>query len=338
MRTAWLLAGLMNVLVTAPLAAQQGARAAREDVFTDPQQAGVDFKLQGEYAGEIAGGGKLGAQVVALGEHKFTVNLLTGGLPGEGWDTRSKVQVPGAMSPLPPSPAQGLASFAANGWSGDIVAADPGGHVSGKTPDGKEFRLEKVSRHSPTEGAKAPAGALVLFDGTNTDQWRNGKLVEGNLLRWGAVSKQSFGDLKAHIEFRLPFKPGARGQERGNSGIKLQQRYELQILDSFGLKGDQHECGAIYLQTGPAVNMCYPPLSWQTYDVDFQQAKYDAAGKKTANAVVTLIHNGVTVLDHVEILHKTGASKAEAPGPAPLELQDHGNPVPFRNVWVVGPQ
>jgi hypothetical protein len=118
--------------------------------------------------------------------------------------------------------------------------------------------------------------------------------------------------------------------------VYLQDRYEVQVLDSFGLKGESNECGGIYSKVKPKLNMCFPPLSWQTYDVDFQAAKWDAEGKKTQNAVATVKHNGVLIHDHAEVDGSTASSgRKEGPGPGPFQLQNHGNPVVFRNIWVV---
>ncbi len=232
----------------------------------------------------------------------------------------------------------GKTTFDGAGWKGEIADGKGGATpplLTGTREDGAEFRLTRVVRKSPVEGAKPPDGALVLFDGTNVNDWKNGKIVEDNLLGQGATTKRTFRDFRLHVEFRLPFKPKARGQERGNSGVYLQRRYEIQVLDSFGLAGDKSECGAVYEQTPPAVNMCYPPLSWQTYDIDFKAARYDADGKKTADAVVSVIHNGVKVHDKQDVPTKTGYGDKEADTPGPINLQDHGNPVYFRNVWVV---
>ena len=159
---------------------------------------------------------------------------------------------------------------------------------------------------------------------------------ERHLLMAGCVGKQNFTNFEAHVEFLLPFKPLGRGQDRGNSGVYLQDRYEVQVLDSFGLKGEDNECGGFYTQHKPAVNMCLPPLTWQTYDIDFTAAKYDDAGKKIKNAVATVKHNGVTIHENFELKGPTpGSGKKEDATGGPLQLQGHGNPVFYRNLWVL---
>ena len=109
----------------------------------------------------------------------------------------------------------------------------------------------------------------------------------------------------------------------------------MQVLDSFGLKGENNECGGIYSQIAPAINMCFPPLTWQTYDIDFIAAKFDATGQKTKNALATIKHNGVTIHDRAELKGPTPGGKKEDLSGGPLQLQGHGNPVFYRNIWVV---
>jgi hypothetical protein len=196
--------------------------------------------------------------------------------------------------------------------------------------------LERTTRESPTLGAKPPEGAVVLFDGSSADAFEGGQATDDGLLMNGATSKHNFQDCLVHVEFRTPYQPEDRGQGRGNSGCYLQGRYEVQILDSFGLEGQDNECGGIYRIAKPKINMCFPPLTWQTYDIEYTAAKFAADGKKTAAAKLTVKHNGILIHEGVALPHATTAAPvAEGPEPGPLYLQDHGNPVRYRNVWVV---
>jgi hypothetical protein len=295
--------------------------------FIDAAAAGKEYALQGEYEDPIQ---KVAAQVVALGDATFDVYFLRGGLPGAGWDGKTRVKAPARINIAemvadPPVRASG------SGWTATLRE----GSLHGSDPDGKAFVMKKVERKSPTLGEKPPPGAVVLFDGSGADEWINGKVVDG-LLLMGVNSRKTFGDCRLHIEFRLSFMPKARGQGRANSGVYLQGRYEVQVLDSFGLSGENNECGGIYGKHKPLVNMCLPPLAWQTYDVDFTAARFDDAGKKTADARMTVRHNGVVIHDNAAINSgTTAAPNKEGPAPGFLHLQNHGNPIHFRNIWVV---
>lgn len=307
--------------------------------YTDPQQADADFKFQGEYVGQYtpAGGApvKLGAQVRALSGGNFRTMFFVGGLPGDGWDGKTIIEKAPSQDFMMPTDARLV---------GDKVVIDQvykgtvdGQVLAGQTDHGDKFELRRIARHSPTEGAKPPAGAIVLFDGTNLDQWQPGaKLVPGNLLGPGATTRQKFRDLFVHVEFMISYAPSTQSiGQRPNSGVYLQRHYEIQILESFGVTMRAHDCGVLYGLITPPINMCYPPLTWQTYDIDFTAARYDAAGKKVKLATCSLKFNGVLTLDNVDIANKTGGGTAESPEPESVYLQYHGLPVFFRNVWLV---
>jgi hypothetical protein len=199
--------------------------------------------------------------------------------------------------------------------------------------------LKKTVRVSPTMGAKPPEGAIVLFDGSGKDAWKGGRVdAKTKLLNTDGAdlrTTQKFNNYTMHVEFLLPYRPKARGQGRGNSGFYQVDMYEVQILDSFGLDGKNNECGGVYTKLEPSVNMCLPPLQWQTYDIEFTNAVAEG-GKKTKNARLTLKHNGVVIHDDKEITGKTGGARGDAEGtPGPIQLQGHGNPLQFRNIWIV---
>lgn len=196
-----------------------------------------------------------------------------------------------------------------------------------------------------TLGARPPESAVVLFDGdlsswVKTDgetpaEWP----VAGDLFTVGAGqgdirTKASFGDFTLHLEFQCPYMPDAKGQARGNSGVYLNGRYELQVLDSYGLDPQDNDCGAIYKQVKPAVNACKPPLQWQTYDVTFRKARL-RDGKVAEPARVTVVQNGLTIIDDAQVEPSPGGVDMKAGEDGPLLLQDHGNAVQYRNIWLV---
>lgn len=320
-------------------------------VWTDPNDPSlpVDFKIQGEYAGD-----HIGAQIIALGKGTFQAVVLPGGLPGAGWDGKDKSLMAGKLDGQTAKfePATGrrkylaqnpdefsaTSKFPPQGQNESTGTAD-GSTFKIQTADGKAMELKRTTRVSPTMGMRPPAGGIVLFDGTSTAAWDGGQIDPvTKFLNTGGHdihTKQKFNNYTAHLEFLLPYKPDARGQGRANSGFYQVDMYEVQILDSFGLDGKNNECGGIYSLVAPKVNMCLPPLVWQTYDVEFTNA-VNEGGKVVKKSRITLKHNGVVVHDDAEIPGKTGGARGGPEGtPGSLQLQGHGNPVQFRNAWVV---
>ena len=193
-----------------------------------------------------------------------------------------------------------------------------------------------------------PDTAVVLFDGKNLSNWTK---LDGGAPAWevadGAmtvtagggdiVSREQFNDFLLHLEFMTPDMPDATGQAKGNSGVFLQGRYEIQVLDSYGIDvPGMGDCGAIYNQFASLVNACKPPLEWQTYDAIFRAARVGESGEIEENARVTVLQNGIVIQNNVQMLGATGgATDEDAAAPGPLRLQDHGNPVKYRNIWVV---
>ncbi len=286
--------------------------------------------------------GPVVAQVIALGKGKYTAKVSS------DFDTREE-----PIAELEGLRDGALVSFTGPGRAGynefQIKAVIKDGQFNGSFAGDASgsVEMEKVVRVSPTMGEKPPAGAIVLFNGKNFKQWKHtgekpgSDSVKWELLKDGAmevkkgngsiVTKKKFADFKLHVEFRTPFMPDARGQGRGNSGVYLQERYEVQVLDSYGLEGKDNECGGIYKIGEPLVNMCAPPTQWQTYDITFYSPSADRK-----NAQVTVVHNGVTIHDELKLPSPTGgALDSDVNKPGGIYLQDHGNPVQYRNIWLV---
>ncbi len=193
---------------------------------------------------------------------------------------------------------------------------------------------------------RKPGERIVLFDGHGLDNWQH---TDGRRPQWPAVAggatevccgdlrtREAFGDYRLHVEFKVPqLPPDVTGQDRGNSGVYQQERYEIQILDSYGdTTPADNEAGAIYTVKAPDVNAATAPETWQTYDITFTAARYDETGAKTSNARVTVVWNGRTVHDDVEIPNGTGGNIPEGPSTGAIRLQDHGNKVQYRNIWI----
>ena len=306
------------------------AALADDTIYTDPDKAAADFPFQGEYVGKVWNGEaavKVGLQVGTLGESHYHATLYLGGLPGEGWDKKRRFSVDGKIE-------DGTLVF-------DLLASkvkikDGVGVATNNADPSEPFRLDKVKRSSPTLGAKPPKGAVVLFDGKSADAFDGGKMTEDGLLEPGCTSKQKFGSCKLHIEFRTPLQLSDRyfsvfGQlGRGNSSFFVGGRYPVTSLDSFGLNpyNDSTLACAKLNTRRPDVDMCLPPLTWQTYDIDYIAAKFD--GKKLVKSGrMTILHNGVVIHEDIEL------PEWEAVKPGPIQLVETSSPVRYRNIWVV---
>ncbi len=323
----------------------QGTKAILERTELDP--------FMGDWRGRWtldngSESGWLAAQVIALGKGKYRAKLV------EEFSVR--------VTPYGVIDGQeggGKVSFAGDAQYEDIAltvqAAIADGKFTGKFKGrGEEnqgiagsFVLDRAVVVPSTLGAKPPKSAIVLFNGKNFNEWKHtGKKAGADSVQWklagGAmevkpgsgsiITRKKFTDIKLHLEFRTPFMPEARGQGRGNSGVYLQGRYEVQVLDSYGLEGRDNECGGIYKVAPPLVNMCAPPMQWQTYDITFRVPRFDNTGKKISDARMTVIHNGVKIHNNVKVSKATTAAPG---GEAGIYLQDHGNRVQYRNIWLV---
>jgi len=211
------------------------------------------------------------------------------------------------------------------------------------------FKAAKPDDLKDAVGTPPPKGAIVLFNGKDFEHWvkKDGKsevkwtlkdgTMEGVKGHGDIVTKEKFdGSFKLHVEFRVPYEPGAAGQGKGNSGVYVQGRYEVQVLDSYGLKSGKNDCAAIYEVAAPKENVCKAPTVWQTFDITFTAPKFEN-GKKTEPARMSVYHNGEYVHENVEIpVDNTRSGLGGDPAtPGPIMLQDHGHPVQYRNIWLL---
>jgi len=223
-------------------------------------------------------------------------------------------------------------------WRGQIEK----GHLTAASGYGQHFELDMIESKSPRAGAKPPQGAVVLLpfepevksdmSGWTNPEWKalaNGAM-ECAPRKGSNKTKQEFTDIKQlHVEFKLPLEPDGRGQGRANSGVYVLDAYEVQILDSFGLVHTSGDCGGIYNLARAKVNACLPPETWQTYDITFRAPRLGENGKAKELPRITVLHNGVKIHDNLEI----PGSRHRAKGP--IQLQDHGHNIQFRNIWLV---
>jgi hypothetical protein len=221
---------------------------------------------------------------------------------------------------------------------------------SQKEPEATEVWHPEARVVTPAEDNAPPSDAIVLFDGKNLEEWSSMKnnaaaewKVADNCMtvvkeKGNIKTKRKFGDIQLHIEWRTPAVVKGEGQGRGNSGIFFQEKYEVQVLDNYENKTYSNgQAASIYKQSMPLVNACKKPGEWQTYDIIFTAPKFNKDGIKVSAAFLTVIHNGVLVQNHVEVKGSTeyiGQPKNLAHGKASIVLQDHSNPVSYRNIWV----
>jgi hypothetical protein len=272
------------------------------------------------------------AQVIAEGDGYYRVVITS---PGKEGFEGATVEIYGRQF----GPEVGLFGRAGGyHWSGNIKDRT----LFATSGYGQFFRLARIEPQSPKAGLEPPAGAVVLLPfkpGTPPDasQWTN---AEWKVLDNGSMqcapgkgenrTRREFGSIQhLHVEFWLPLEPGNRGQGRANSGVYLADHYEVQVLDSFGLTHTSGDCGGLYGIARARINASLPPETWQTYDISFEPAKLDEQGRATIAPRITVHHNGVLIHDRQEIPMKNHRLKG------PLQLQDHGHPIQFRNIWLV---
>lgn len=230
---------------------------------------------------------------------------------------------------------EAFAQSAAGGWKSHDMSRP------------KPPRVEPPEQHLPTP---PPPGAVILFDGTSLDAWAGGGegpaewTVTDNYFevapgKGGIQSKAKFGDVQLHVEWASPDPAQGTGQDRGNSGVFLMNRYEVQVLDSYSSETyADGQAGAIYGQYPPLFNVTRAPGEWQSYDIFFRRPRFED-GQLVKPAYVTVVHNGVVIQDNVEILGPTDWLKRRVYQPhadaEPIQLQDHGHRVRFRNIWAL---
>ncbi len=279
-----------------------------------------------EYLAHLEGGKPFGLQITPSGPFRVSIHAYSGGLPGLGHDKLWEQTLKGKWN-------DGNLAFVGDGGGWTIQ----GNLETIRGINHKRETFEGVSvipRNPKSLGKNPPKGAKVLFDGTNLSHFKQAKKNQEGYLAVGCETVDSFQDFLLHIEFRLPLLPEKRGQDRANSGVYIQNRYEIQILDSFALEGSKNECGSIYEYRPPEMNACLPPNQWQAFDIDFRAARFEG-GKKIKNALISVKHNDILVHDKIELPKQTGYGRKEGPNPGPILLQNHGSPVVFRNFWIL---
>jgi hypothetical protein len=315
-----------------------------------------EYPLMGDWQGRWNPGEgvyppRIAAQIIPWKAGSYQIRLFT--------DLRKKA--PEYVS-IEAAARDGVLRFDDGVWSGMIEGDRFTGRGTLRGTTGR-FEMKRVFYESPRLAAKPPEGALVLFDGTDFDEWEmirpDGKTGAVTWTRENGVmrivpqlgnhqigdsigTKKTFKDFHLHIEFRLPLLPDHTDQRRGNSGVIIEefQFFEVQVLDCYGLPGYYDECGAIYQIAPPKVNMCLMPLQWQSYDITYRAPRIDNQGKLTEPPMITVDHNGVLIHKNLELPYSHDAIRMRRERPESrtigrIKLQDHGYPVEYRNIWIV---
>lgn len=325
------MAATLGLISNHPQAGAQESPAAplARVAWTEPPADDADYGLLGEFVGTVQiGEGKfetMGLQLRPLGGGRFDGLHYRGGLPGqEGYRAESMALIgirAGQVTVLSGGP-----------WA---IFAEPEQCTLVDRDGNRLGQLARLQRGSPTMGAKPPEGAQVLFDGSSTEQFVKASMTPEGWLKAGADLLPMLQDFDLHLEFRIPYMPNSLGQARGNSGCYLQSRYEVQVLDSFAELPTFNGASSLYRMKSADLNMCYPPLAWQTYDIRFTAPRWAADGSKLRNTRITVWHNGVLTQNDFEVPSKTGAGMEENPTLTPTKFQDHSDPIVFRNIWTI---
>jgi len=320
------------------------------------QAAAVPLPIMGDWQGKWVNTTKasgymmthpeLCAEVIALGGDRYRIRFVP-----------QLFKRAHLFKEIEAAAVDGKIHFDDGSWRGEVAPGALTGEAFYDSKKPVQFSLAKSDFVSPTMGMSPPDGATVLFDGKNLDAWQMSKgegkatwpILDHSILEvqphdrnadvGGSIrTKEQFGDVYLHLEFKLAYEPQAEGQGRSNSGVFLQSLYEVQILDSFGMEGTWNECGAIYHTAPPKVNACLPPGEWQTYDILFRAARFNSDDSVAEYPRITVRQNGILVQYNEELPESTfvaSSINASLPVPkfAPIELQDHNHLVQYRNIW-----